>query len=327
MPAADRFQRAGRSVVLGPQVGQIALGEGLEALDPPAGPIADITVGWRETEPVRREVDREIAGFGRTPAPLLIGERVGRAFAADPELRAAHRELQDGMLADERLYRVRLRQAVDAAHQIQGLPVEERYRRPYAEAAWEAILAADRMHLERHAALWGAFHEVFRPEARPALRREKEEIEEILAGAAAVVLTGGHVAVIRNRLRLLDLGPALARLPVLAWSAGAMVLTPRVVLFHDRLPHGSVHPEILGEGLSVLTGVAFFPDAGTRLDQGDRLSLTELAGRVAPETPVLLDPGDRLVRDGSRWSGSAGVRVLEADGRVETVPELVVGAA
>ncbi len=311
-----------RAVVLGPQVGAISLTDGIAALDPPPGKIAHITVGWRETEPVRREVDREIESCGREPAPLLIGERVGRAFGADPELRGAHRALQEGLLAEERLYRARLSLAVEAARQISLLEVESRHRAPYATAAWDAILEADRMHLERHAAMWEEFREAMRPADRPGLRREKEEVEAILAGAAAVVLTGGHVAVIRNRLRLLELGSTLGRLPILGWSAGAMVLTRQVVLFHDRLPHGGARPEILGDGLSLLPGIALFPDAGSRLNLEDRRSLGELAGRVAPDRAVLLDPGERLDWDGGRWTAPAGLRTLTPAGEVETLPAL-----
>ncbi len=311
-----------RAVVLGPQVGAISLTGGIAALDPPPGKIADITVGWRETEPVRREVDREIEKCGREPAPLLIGERVGRAFGADPELSQAHRALQEGLLAEERLYRARLSLAVEAARQISLLEVEDHHRAPYAAAARDAIREADRMHLDRHAAMWEEFRTELRPADRPGLRREKEEVEEILADAAAVVLTGGHVAVIRNRLRLLELGPALRRLPVLAWSAGAMVLTRQVVLFHDRLPHGAARPEILGYGLSLLPGIALFPDAGARLDLDDRRSLGELAGRVAPDWAVLLDPGEQLHWDGGKWTAPAGLRTLTETGELETLPAL-----
>ena len=311
---------APRAVVLGPQPGRISLGPGLEALDLPPGPVAAITVGWRETEPVLREVERELEGLGHKAAPLLIGERVGRAFARDTELSEAHRALQDGLLAEERLYGARLRQAVETAHEVARLPFGEKYRAPYAEEAWRAILEADRFHVERHAALWQEFREAVRLHERPALREEKEEVERLLAESAAVVLTGGHVAVIRNRLLLLGLRDALARLPILAWSAGAMVLTPRVVLFHDRLPGGSAHPEILGNGFSVLPGLALFPDAGMRLDLGDRQSLGELSGRVAPDRAVLLDPGDTLHWDGRHWSSPGGIRVLSGEGDVETIP-------
>ena len=309
-----------RAVVLGPQPGRIGLGPGLEALDPPPGPVAAITVGWRETEPVLKEVEHELEGLGREAAPLHIGERVGRIFERDPGLAESHRALQEGLLAEERLYGARLRRALETAHEVTRLAFAERYRAPYAEAAWREILAADRFHVEQHAALWQEFREAVGLGERPAVREEKDEVERLLAEAAAVVLTGGHVAVIRNRLLLLGLGEALARLPILAWSAGAMVLTRHIVLFHDRLPGGSAPPEILGRGLAVVPGVALFPDAGTRLDLEDRQGLGKLAGRLAPERAVLLEPGDLIRWDGRRWSSPAGIRILSLEGEVRTIP-------
>ncbi len=316
-----------RAVVLGPQPGRISLGSGLEALDVPPGPVAAITVGWRETEPVLKEVEQELRQCGRDAAPLHIGERVGRVFERDAPLAEAHRALQEGLLAEEQLYGARLRRAVETAREVVRLTVAERYRDPYAAQAWQAILAADRFHVERHAELWQEFREAVGLADRPAIREEREELEGLLGGAAAVVLTGGHVAVIRNRLLLLGLADALAPLPVLAWSAGAMVLTPRVVLFHDRLPGGAARPQFLGDGLSLLPGIALFPDAGIRLDLGDRRSLAELCGRVHPDRAVLLDRGDMIRWDGRAWSSPDGVRVLAGDGEVETVSSFVPEAA
>ena len=194
-----------RAVVLGPQPGRISLGAGLEALELPPGPVAAITVGWRETEPVLKEVEQELGQCGREAAPLHIGERVGRVFERDAPLAEAHRALQEGLLAEERLYGARLRRAVETAHEVVRLSVAERYRDPYAEQAWQAILDADRFHVDRHAELWRDFREAVGLGERPAIRAEREELERLLAGAAAVVLTGGHVAVIRNRLLLLGL--------------------------------------------------------------------------------------------------------------------------
>jgi hypothetical protein len=316
-----------RAVVLGPQPGRVSLGPGLKALDLPAGPVAAITVGWRETEPVLKEVERELEACGREAIPLHIGERVGKVFESDAPLAEAHRALQEGLLAEERLYGARLRRAVETAHEVVRLSVAERYRDPYAEQAWQDILAADRFHVERHAELWQEFREAVDLHERPAIREETEELRRLLSGAVAVVLTGGHVAVIRNRLLLLGLRDALTPLPVLAWSAGAMVLTPRVVLFHDRLPGGSARPEILGDGLSLLPGVALFPDARIRLDLEDRQSLSELAGRVAPERAVLLEPGDAIRWDGRGWSAPNGIRLLSEDGEVQTVPSFVPAGA
>lgn len=311
--------RAPRAVVLGPQPGEIELGPALQSLDLPPGPVAAITVGWRETEPVRREVETELERCGFEPAPLHLGERVGRAFGRDPELADEHRVFQEELRAEENLYTVRLREAFDAARAAARLTSGGRYRAPYLAEAWNQILAADRFHLDNQAARWRRFFDSVRPGERPALREEREAMEEILDRAAALVLTGGHVAVIRNRLLLCDLADPLARLPILTWSAGAMALAPRIVLFHDRLPHGSARPEIFGEGLGVLPGVAFLPDAARRLDLEDRENLRELAGRVAPERAVLLDPGDQLRWDGTRWTAPGGIRVLESGGEVETV--------
>lgn len=313
---------APRAVVLGPQPGDLEFGPALRALDLPPGPVAAITVGWRETEPVRREVECELERCGVEPAPLHLGERVGRAFGRDPELAEEHRVFQEELRAEEKLYTARLGEAIDAARAVSRLASEGRYRAAYLDEAEKQILAADRFHLENQARRWREFLAAVRPGERPALREEREAMEGILARAAALVLTGGHVAVIRNRLVLADLATSIARLPILTWSAGAMALAPRIVLFHDRLPHGSGRPEIFGEGLGALPGVAFFPDAARRLDLGHRENLRELAGRVVPERAVLLDPGDELRWDGARWSASGELRVLGSGGEVETVGEI-----
>jgi hypothetical protein len=47
------------------------------------------------------------------------------------------------------------------------------------------------------------------------------------------------VAVLVNRLRLFGLGDLVADKTVFAWSAGAMAVSERVVLFHDDPPQGT----------------------------------------------------------------------------------------
>ena len=308
-----------RVVVTGPHRGAIRLGEALEALGAPPGPAAAITVGWRESESVTAELEREAAASGRPLRPLLLGERVRRVFDRDPELAGEHRALQERIRAEEQLYGARLRQAVEARHAVSRISAPEDCKRPYTEAAWDAVLAADRFHTAQQRGLWERFRSRVRPSARPALCAEIEAVRAILRDCAVLLVAGGHVAVIRNRLMLLDLGGDLARLPIVAWSGGAMALSPRVVLFHDRLPYGSARPEILGEGTATLPGAAFFPDASRRLDLADREGLGELAVRVAPQRAVLLDPGDRLDWDGTGWTSPNGIRLLATTGEVENV--------
>ena len=309
---------AARAVVLGPPGETVSLAPALESLDLPPGPLAAVTVGWREEESATAPLEREAERLGRELTPLDLGERARRVFDRDPELSAAHRKLQDGLRAEESLYRERMKQEIAMTHALARIPVAEEHRRPYLEAAWRGILEADRFHLAGQAAQRAEFRAAFSPEERPSVRAETEELAAALAGCAAALVAGGHVAVVGNRLSLFGLAPHLARLPLVAWSAGAMALSPKVVLFHDRLPFGSRQPEIHGEGAGVLPGAVFFPDARHRLDTEDAEHLAELARRVAPDRAVLLDTGESLALSDGTWSSPAGIRLLSPDGAVET---------
>jgi hypothetical protein len=101
---------------------------------------------------------------------------------------------------------------------------------------------------------------------------------------------------------------------VIAWSAGAMALTDRIVLFHDRSPQGSGHPEVFGQGLGVLHGVVALPHARARLLLDDTPRMAVFARRFAPARCVLLENGTRVDTDGD-GTCPPGTRVLTGDGR------------
>ena len=69
---------------------------------------------------------------------------------------------------------------------------------------------------------------------------------------------------------------------MIAWSAGAMALTDRIVLFHDRAPQGPGHPEVYGSGLSLLRDVVLLPHARARLLLDDTARMAVFARRFAP---------------------------------------------
>ena len=98
----------------------------------------------------------------------------------------------------------------------------------------------------------------------------------------AVVIAGGHVAVLLNRLLFFDMDQRIAELmarggTVAAWSAGAMALSERVVLFYDDPPEGPSEPEVLDRGLGLIRGKTLFPHARRRLrlDTPDRLRMLQ----------------------------------------------------
>ena len=125
------------------------------------------------------------------------------------------------------------------------------------------------------------------------------------------------MGVLANALHLFNVAASL-RSPVIAWSAGAMALTDRIVLFHDRSPQGSGQPEVYGSGLGVLRGVVPLPHARARLLLDDAPRLAVFARRFAPARCILLDNGTRVDTD-SDGTCPPDTRVLAEDGRVTSI--------
>ncbi len=94
-----------------------------------------------------------------------------------------------------------------------------------------------------------------------------------------------------SRLRLLGMADLLRSHPVAGWSAGAMVLTDRLVLFHDRAPQGRREPELLDVGLGRRRGIVALPSANKRLKLDNRAHLTLLARRFVPARCLALNDG------------------------------------
>jgi hypothetical protein len=120
-------------------------------------------------------------------------------------------------------------------------------------------------------------------------------VTETLARVSTLVLTGGHVGVLLHVLRLFAVTPPA---DVLAWSAGAMALTDRVVLFTDG------RAEAYAPGLGLIKDTVLLPHARRRLPVDDPARLGALARRFAPARCVVLDDGGTL----------AGSRAIEPDG-------------
>jgi len=187
----------------------------------------------------------------------------------DPDYAAAERRLADELAERQDLYLLRLDHALRAVYALQRRSGSGRSGsggRLRAQAVDEAVAAVrelDAAHLHQVDQARGEFFAGLRPHDRPEIARQRARVEEILGQAAALVIAGGHVACWPSAApvqRGADLGT-----PVIAWSAGAMALTDRIVLFGDRSPQGPGHPEVYGAGLSVLRDVVLLPHARSRL--------------------------------------------------------------
>lgn len=278
------------------------------------GRIAAITAGWQEREAEDDELAEHLSG--RT-VNLRLYQRAEQVFGADPKLAAAYRLRQMSLKRAQELYRLRLNHAMAAVRELMERPGESEWLEAEQDAAFDAVRRLDNDHLERVEEIHAEFSEEWSPHERPEVQRHRRELAETLAGCAAVAVAGGHVAVLLNRLRLFGLDELIGDLPVMAWSAGAMALGRRVVLFHDSPPQGFGNAEVLESGLGLYRRIVVMPHARRRLEIDRPRRVTELARRFAPRVCVPMDDGDYFMIDGPALWAQAPIRRLTVSGRVQ----------
>lgn len=303
-------------LLLGPQRPVLNVGDAIAACGLPAGPIAVIAAGWQEAE---GDIDDVAAAARREVVNLHLYRRADEIFAGEPALLDAYRLRQDRLQELQRLYGLRLRRAMAAAREMLRSTADPSLADAEQRHAIAQLRALDRHHLRRMQSIYADFDDAFDTARHAALARHHAEIQAQLAGVETVLITGGNVAVLLNRLHLFDLGPLLAGKHVVAWSAGAMALTDCVVLYHDNAPQGRRNPEVFGHGLGLVPRQVLLPDARHRLKTGDRIRLALTSRRFAPAECVTLDSGNLLALDDGRVVCVEGARRIAASGRLRRV--------
>ena len=283
-----------------------------------AGPVATITAGWQEREPDDSELSELL---GARDVNLGLYRRWLDVQERDPQYAAAERRLRDALGELQDVYLLRLDYALRAVYALQRRAGSDGRARagdaapagPVAEAI-AAVRELDDGHLGRISQQRAEFYQAWPPHDRPVIAGHRAEVTRLLSDAAALVITGGHVGVLADLLHLFNVAAAL-RSPVIAWSAGAMALSDRIILFYDRAPQGPGHPEVFGPGLGVLSQVVPLPHARARMLLDDAPRMAVFARRFAPARCVLLETGTRIDTDGD-GSFPPGTRVLAEDGHV-----------
>lgn len=302
-----------RVILLGPQRHQVTVGDVVAELGV-EGSVLTVTAGWQEREP--EDVELHAALGGRTANVGLYG-RAERVMAGDPDLAKGHRELQVRVKLLRRAYNVRLAHLMESWKELQALRGHPSVLDPERDDVLADLRAMDERHLARVRELRREFRETYRPDERPSVAVHREEIGRLASEAAVVAVAGGHVAVLLNRMRLFGMSEFLADKTLVAWSAGAMALSPRVVLFHDSPPWGPGHPEAFDAGLGLFPRLVALPHASARLRLDDPDRVGRFARRFGPAACVALDAGARIEWDGSRWTSPSGARRLGESGVLE----------
>ncbi|MFY9926831.1 MAG: hypothetical protein WAK82_02395 [Streptosporangiaceae bacterium] len=298
-----------------------------------SGPFATVTAGWQEREPDDGELRRVLGG---RDVNLALYRRWLDVQERDPEYFAAERALGETLAEMTELYLVRLDYALRAVYALQRHSDlgGDALRSGAVEEAIAAVRELDAAHLRQVNEARLEFYGRFPPHDRPVIAGHRAEVAAVLRDAPALVLAGGHVGVLADVLHLFNVAAALpsgaAGAPdgspadstggfaVIAWSAGAMALTDRIVLFGDRSPQGPGHPEVYGSGLSLVRDVVLLPHARARLLLDDAARMAVLARRFGPARCVPLETGTRIDLDTGDGAAAwpAGTRVLGPDGHV-----------
>lgn len=268
--------------------------------------VALVTAGWQE-----REGDDEalVKVLGVDADNLELHARSQDVFAADPALTAAYSARQELLRHLQSFYRIRLDKTDDAATAISVRHVDPELLAQESRVSVDQFRQLDLDHLVRCRAIHAAFDDRWQLASRGSIAHHRDELAALIAGAEALVIAGGHVASLLNRMKLFDVMGLAAGKPIIAWSAGAMVLTDRIVLFHDFPPYGSDIAQVLDAGFGLVPGVVVLPDAARRVRQDDRDGIGRFAARMAPATCLAMDPGARLTFRAGRLTTSHAARL------------------
>lgn len=289
--------------VLGPQRPTPNVPDVLANL-PVDGRVVLISAGWRHEE---TDAPAALARLGVQVTHLPLYDWFEQIRAASPEIGALWKQRQAGVLSFKAAYRERVGAALEALRRLrQRRDADARVNDEEIADALEDVRRLDARVVRRTGELFDRVPEARHPWEHPAVQRHRAAIEAALDGAGAVLVAGGHVGVLVSRLRFFGVEPllhqAVARgTHVVAWSAGAMALSERIVLFYDDPPEGEAWPELFDRGAGLLPDAVFLPHARRRLrlDDAERVGL--LASRFGPAPCIGLELGAHLAWDGAQW--------------------------
>lgn len=302
---------AAQQVLLGPQTPVANVRRAVEAVGC-EGPVVVITAGWRDSE---GEIDELQDELGIPVEDLMLYHRAEDIYLREPKLRELKSERQDKLRELQRLYRMRLKPTLSAARDLCRTTGDPELLRLEQNEAILQVRELDQHHLRRIVACHQDYDARRKSMEIPTASAEHERVHKQVKNAGLVLIAGGHVAVLLNRLRMFRLGGLLAQKTVIAWSAGAMALSDRIVLFHHHAPQGKVDAEVLDAGLGIVNGKVLLPGAKQRLSWNSSKRLSLFSRRFAPASCCTLDNGSMIhIRAGKQVKASNSF-VITHDGR------------
>ena len=313
-----------RTVLLGPQRFRTTVGNVVNSVVPD-GPVATVRAGWRDREADTSDLDSVLEGRGRH---LNLYARLIDVLETDSRYAEASLTHRDALEELANLYSLRLQRALDSAYLVGRRALQTWLAASALEDAIRKVQGIDRWYLDTLGQIHGELAAAAPAEESEPISRHRSEVAQLIGQAAVLAVAGGHVGVLLRCLRLFAV-TIPPELPVVGWSAGAMALTERVVLYNDLGPSGVVGSEVWDRGLGRAPRIVAMPHARRRVSMDDPTVLQVLVRRFSDARCLLLDYGAR-VELGPDGELPAGARVIGDDGSVDhagkptvTAPALV----
>jgi hypothetical protein len=284
-------------ILLGPQPHYASLKRVLRQL-PPSGPVALITAGWETEEQqdheIRQVVEAEVIN-------LKLFARTEKLFQDDPDLIQQLQQRQDELRLVRDVYNERLRRQSKSAHwlfhhQLEGIDLTEE-----RESAIAMMRQLDQQHFQHAQRIIDRYEQKLQTPNRPLVADHRQELQEILGRCGLLLIAGGHVAILLNRLQIFGIFELTPSIPIIAWSGGAMALSERIVFYHDSLPQSLKEAEVLRPGIGLYHKLLPLPDARCRLNLNDRIRIELFSRRFVGFQNVIFDENTILQRNERQW--------------------------
>jgi hypothetical protein len=286
-----------------PDVGTVVAELGIK------GPVALVRAGYQEFESDDAPL---VAALGVPTVNLTLHARSNAVFKNSGEFAEAYPARQQRLRLMQGFYRTRLDGTEDAAKKISLRYVDSELLDQEEKVSVDLFRHIDTDHIERCQAVRAAFDKNWPASSVELVEKHRAEVRELMASCDALVIAGGHVASLLNRLELFDVLGNVAGKTIIAWSAGAMCLTDRIVLFHDFPPYGSDIAQELDSGVGLVPGYVVLPDPRRRVNLDEKGGIQRFARRMAPATCVAMDHGARLILENGDLRYACATRLTTA---------------
>jgi hypothetical protein len=303
----------GKIVLLGPQRLHGVIDKALNSLDV-RGKVALISAGWEEDESqddwVGQQISNELVN-------LQLFARAEAVFSEDVEMFQLLRERQDRLRELRSAYNLRCDHLIAAARELKLKIRSEMGLDAEWNSAMRMIRRLDREYVARTRKVCQQFDQRLKIGRRPQVARHRQEIQTQLKDVEALLIAGGHVPILLNRLNIFGVPRSAPDLPIVAWSGGTMAIGKRIVFFHDSPPQGPGNAEVLRAGLGLYDGVLPLPHAKTRLKLDDPLRVSLFACRFAPDRCVVMNSDTQLTQCEREWTIQGTATCLSLKGALE----------